>query len=266
MPGLVWQSAMVAAVQEWSPPGGEALARLLSHLGGEYLYLLLIPGLLWFARWELAVKAARAMVWADLLGEAIKWTLNWPRPTAALALEPSPGFVSTHAALSLAVAWVAGREHPRLRPWLACWVLGVGWSRLRLGVHFPLDVLGGWLLGVAVALLVCRWGKDCRQASYLSVTLGLLLAALWPEGGAESLQRDLGLLLGLELSLLQRFRGAPSSDEPPPRLLLLAGLGRLLALLAAYLGLKLLGWPRLWRYLILALIAAWRRPLEKEIS
>lgn len=246
-------------------PHTTSLAQMLSHLGSEHFYLLLLPLLFWFGPWTTGLTAARAVILADLLGEWIKWSLNWPRPPLAWRLteETSPGFVSTHAALSMALAASIWRQWPKARPLLVLWVLGVGWSRIRLGVHYPLDVLGGWLLGFLVAITLVKLRADSRRTLHSVVGVALLVTFLWPADGDPSWQRDLGLLLGAELGVayvLFRWNGSPATLKFMP------GLGRLLLVLAAYVGLKTLGWPRLLRYFVLGLLVSFRRNRSAEGS
>jgi membrane-associated phospholipid phosphatase len=40
----------------------------------------------------------------------------------------------------------------------------VGYSRIYVGVHFPLDVLAGWIVGALLAWLVSRAVKKRWQA------------------------------------------------------------------------------------------------------
>jgi undecaprenyl-diphosphatase len=63
-------------------------------------------------------------------------------------------FPSGHSASSVACAVVLGLLEPRLRwPFYALATL-IALSRLYNGDHFPLDVLGGAVVGVATALLL----------------------------------------------------------------------------------------------------------------
>ena len=65
------------------------------------------------------------------------------------------GFASSHAANTFGVAtlmWLLLKPH---RPWIGLlflWAVGVGFTRIYLGVHFPADILVGEVVGFLAAL------------------------------------------------------------------------------------------------------------------
>jgi undecaprenyl-diphosphatase len=67
------------------------------------------------------------------------------------------GFVSGHAANSIAVTTffilLFSKSH-RYIWWLLIWPLAFSYSRIYLGVHYPLDILGGALIGILLGYLV----------------------------------------------------------------------------------------------------------------
>lgn len=61
------------------------------------------------------------------------------------------GYPSGHAAVAVTIATALGRARPPWRLALLAIAGVVGLSRIYVGAHYPLDVVGGWALGFLVA-------------------------------------------------------------------------------------------------------------------
>lgn len=70
------------------------------------------------------------------------------------------GYFSAHAASSMALAIFLGllfrKTHRYLAPLLLVWSSMVGFSRIYVGVHYPLDVLTGMAIGALVGWLIYK--------------------------------------------------------------------------------------------------------------
>lgn len=103
------------------------------------------------------------------VGSSLKFVLKRPRPQtpyAASMLQHTFSFPSGHAygaALIYGlVAYLAQAE--LMLPWGSVMFIGlipvillIGFSRVYLGAHYVLDVLGGWLLSIPVLWLIINY-------------------------------------------------------------------------------------------------------------
>lgn len=67
------------------------------------------------------------------------------------------GFASSHAANTFGLAaylWKVGKEQIKAFRWLFLWAAIVSYTRVYLGVHYPLDIVAGALIGMIIAWLV----------------------------------------------------------------------------------------------------------------
>jgi undecaprenyl-diphosphatase len=110
-----------------------------------------------FGRWRLALGLAVAGMTAYLLADAIKQVFGQERPEDILAnvvvrgpSQEGLGYVSGHAAVATALATVLAPRLHRARWVLAIAVTLVCISRVYVGAHLPLDVIGAVFLGLTI--------------------------------------------------------------------------------------------------------------------
>ncbi len=130
--------------------------RALTHLGDAATTITAAAMLLRFEPRSVGARAAFALAASHLAVQAIKRSVNRPRPRLPGGIESlvhAPdrfSFPSGHAAASLSIALPLATTLPLPA---AGGVLGlaalVGISRSYLGVHYPGDVAAGWLLAAA---------------------------------------------------------------------------------------------------------------------
>jgi len=90
------------------------------------------------------------------LSEGVKAVTDRSRPHVShlVPLPHSSSFPSGHTTMAFACATVLSTLVPRAAPGFVALAAAIGYSRLYLGVHWPLDVIGGAVLGVATGLLL----------------------------------------------------------------------------------------------------------------
>jgi membrane-associated phospholipid phosphatase len=220
-------TSFVLWLQQLGSPALTETMRAVSLLGyvPSCLAVAIMCGLGW--RLRLGVTLILAILFADAMTAAAKHAFASPRPhtvdarvrtlsafesgllpavTGASVPADDFGFPSGHVATT--AAWALGLAWSRRKSWqlgmAVGWVAMMALSRMYLGRHFPADVLGGLVVGVAALALarlelappgVRTLKAGTRTALGVSLTVAVALAALFDAGlGAHDTGRFCGLV------------------------------------------------------------------------
>jgi len=202
-----WGIQLIQSFQLLSPTL-DSVMEFFTFLGRIEFYMLLITFLYWVVDARLGFRVLMVLLSTDILGMGFKHLFRQPRPywigdvQHMGHVETSYGIPSTHASDSLSV-WVYLAYQVKKR-WL--WIVAIAtillisFSRLYLGVHFPHDLLGGWIIGLAILFLFIKYEKGVSE---------------WLDSRSNKVQIGLGFgisLVFIAIGLVVRAVVAPISD------------------------------------------------------
>jgi membrane-associated phospholipid phosphatase len=164
--------------------------QFFSFLGTEEFFMLVLPILYWCVDSLLGLRVAVILMLSTSINAAFKLAFHSPRPywystsVKGMAEETSFSIPSNHGQTAVVIWGILAAYLRKGWGWLIAilLILLISLSRLYLGVHFPQDVLAGWLIGGLILWLTLRFWDPLaawtKKHSALWQVLAAFLASL----------------------------------------------------------------------------------------
>lgn len=152
------QIEIIKFIQSMISPFWDTVFQIVTITGEEPFYILVAAIIFWCVNKKFGYKLGFALLTSTIVNSALKDAMNLSRPIGtpgirSLRVETATGqsFPSGHTQ-GAATLWISAIIQVRKR-WMyitgSVAILLVGCSRLYLGVHWPIDVIGGIVIGTA---------------------------------------------------------------------------------------------------------------------
>lgn len=161
--GLSWDVAILNTIHATAQTQLDRIAAIVTNFGTRWGVLpasiAISVGLLYTRRWRSLTYFTITMLGCDIINRTAKELIHRVRPSLWIAPPHSDfSFPSGHAMSSMlfVAALVILMWETRWRIWLlalgSVFVGTIAWTRLYLGVHYPSDILAGWMMAIAWAV------------------------------------------------------------------------------------------------------------------
>jgi membrane-associated phospholipid phosphatase len=273
---LRWGIDVVLWLQQFSP-ALDAPFRWLTFMGDQEFFMLMLPFVYWCVDRNTGSRLIFFFLLSVYLNQIAKDLLDQPRPfeydsrVRQLRDAADGGLPSGHTQQAV-VVWGFVAQYCR-RPWVWCiaafLMVAIPLSRVYLGVHFPTDLLGGYLIGgtllwlyyALAPLIIDRLTKPSLTLHLFVImvlSLGLTVAGF---GGSGNAIRLGGVFMGLGTGLVLERRLVRFEAGGPWGRRLVAYLFGAIMIFCVYFGLRT-GFGDLepvsfWRFIRYALVGFW---------
>lgn len=254
-------------LQSLQSDGLTSFFKFLTFFGDKEFYIMVLPLFFWLWDKDKAVKLLFILLPSLLLNFWLKEIFQTARPLGVALIEQGGfAFPSGHAqgstTLWLMLALLIRQKWMNI--FAVIMIILVSLSRLYLGVHYPVDIFGGLLIGVLLVLIYDKYLYDnlkeflsAKTAMFKTAVLTIIIlffTILYPADDAITI---LAVLWGFSMILI--FFDVLKSTLPQgilwKILILIVGI---VSVLLIWKGLKAILPPmELTRFLRYALLGAW---------
>jgi|JI9StandDraft_1071089.scaffolds.fasta_scaffold10773_4 membrane-associated phospholipid phosphatase len=183
------QISFLHLLQTIRSPHVDAILRILNLLDTTYFAAALLP-FVWIGfSWRWGARLFYLFIFNALINYLLKQTFQTPRPfyfDPHLAVLKVSGFSfpsgGAQTAMLLGLILIYYSKKNSMRLFGLFYILFASLVRMLLGVHFPIDILGGWVVGFILFLLFKRFTplieKEAAKEPLKILSIALLLSLL----------------------------------------------------------------------------------------
>jgi membrane-associated phospholipid phosphatase len=251
---LDWGIDVVLWFQQFSP-ALDLPFKSLTFLGNLEFFLILMPLIYWCLDRRMGARLLILFLISAYINSVAKVIADQPRPfqydsrVKALVHAGGGGLPSGHTQSAVVVWGYLASQAGRRMLWILAGFLmiAIPMSRLYLGVHFPTDLLGGYILGILLlglylqsVLKVETWliQKGLLWQIGLAVVLPILFIYVNPKGSIDALNAG-SVLLGFAPGIILERRWIRFCAGGKPLRRILRFIPGFIVLIGIWMGLRI---------------------------
>ena len=229
-----WGIDEILWLQQFSP-ALDIPFKLITYMGDEIFFLLLMPFIYWSVDRRIGAELTILFLLSAGLNVYAKLIADQPRPfdydfrVQKIVNTSSGGFPSGHTQGAVTVwGYLFGQfKAGWFRLAAALLIVFIPLSRLYLGVHFPFDLVGGYLIGIAVLIIfhtikggISRWFDAQGMGRQIAVVTLIPFFFILFSGGEPLVVSINAALAGMGVGFIleRRWIGFKTAGSPVKRI------------------------------------------------